>query len=281
MPISLGPLPRPSTDAELSSRLSGALTTALGPLAQGLEQLRLTAALSGTDVTTLDVDLTGVTVPHLAPHTRGVNSLLPGVTATEDGSETPGVLHHLRAAASPLDVMGAPITLLADFSELPIRWIDARGTSFLDLAELAPGTSVTGTAHLEAPVSGLEVAATQVLSEAVGDMATIRSVDLTVTSTRPNTLSVEVAAQAKKSLFSAVVMATATVTVDRAMVATLSDLTLHSPNPVFSAALRLMSTRVAALDGRRFPLNTFFPGLHATDLQVRAGETVTVDATFG
>ena len=123
--------------------------------------------------------------------------------------------------------------------------------------------------------------AKQLLTEAVGEMAVIRSVDLTVTSPRPNTLSVNMAAQAKKSLFSAVIMATATLTIDRAMVATISGLTLHSPNPVFSAALRLMSAKVSALEGLRLPLNTLLPGLHAKDLQVTGGQTLTVDATFG
>lgn len=282
MPISLGPLPRPTTDAALSSRLSTALTAALAPLAQGLGGIRVAATLSGDDITALDVDLTGVTIPHLDLRGGTQDSALPGFSATpEEGSETTGVLRDLRVAASPLDAVGAPVTFAANVSDLPILWGQSRGESLLGLEEPPAGTPVVGTVHVEVPVTGLEVAAKQLLTEAVGEKADIRSVDLTVTSPRPNTLSVNMAAQAKKSLFSAVIMATATLTIDRAMVATLSGLTLHSPNPVFSAALRLMSAKVSALEGLRLPLNTLLPGLHAKDLQVPGGQTLTVDAVFG
>lgn len=282
MSISLGPLPRPTTDAALSSRLSTALTAALAPLAQGLGRTRIEATLSGEDITALDVDLTGVTIPHLDLRGGAQDSALPTFSATpEEGSETTGVLRDLRVAASPLDAVGAPVTFAANVSDLPILWGQSRGESLLGLAEPPADTPVVGAVHVEVPVTGLEVAAKQLLTEAVGEMAVIRSVDLTVTSPRPNTLSVNMAAQAKKSLFSAVIMATATLTIDRAMVATISGLTLHSPNPVFSAALRLMSAKVSALEGLRLPLNTLLPGLHAKDLQVTGGQTLTVDATFG
>lgn len=282
MAISLGPLPRPTDDADLTTRLKDALKASAGSTTTGLDGARVTATLSDPDISLLDVDLSGVTIPALDLRGSGRGPLVSGVDITPDaGTGTPGVLRELKVGATPLDIAGAPVTLSAAFADLPITWSESGGTCLLEIDEPSPGHPVVGTAHLEVPVTGLEVAAKQALTDAARDMATIKSVDLTVTSPRPNTLAVNVAAQAKKSLFSAVIMATATVTIDRSMVATLSGVTLNSPNAVFAAALRLMSAKVAALEGRRIELNTLVPGLHATDLQVTGGQTVTVDATFG
>jgi len=274
--LPLGRLPRPSSDDELADRLRTALIAAAGVDADSAQHVRVVASSAGSDVATLHVDLTGVTVsPREARAAR--SSSAPFAVATRDRA----AVRSLRVEAHPVTVVGAAADVQLDVADVPFEWVEGAGGE-LGLAAVEPDAAhpVSGSARVALPVSQIEAAAERVAAQlAAAQGLRLAKLDLRLSPAGANGVAVVVDAQVKKSLLSATVEATMTAEVDDALGVTLHDVAVSSRNPVVAALLVAARSRVERFDGRRFDLVAELPaGIRLADVQVTVGDEVVLTA---
>jgi hypothetical protein len=273
--LPLGTLPRPASDADPSDRLRAAFVASAGVEPASAQRVQVAATSSGTDVPTLAVDLTGVTVsPREARAAKSTEAF--SVVRRERGT-----IGSLRVDAHPVTVVGAGADVQIEATGIPFEWVEGAGGE-LGVVGVEPDEAhpVHGSARVAIPVRDLEAAAERIGSQvAAANGLRLTRLDLRLTPAGANGVAVVVEAQVKKSLLSATVEAGMTATVDDALGVTVRDVKVSSRNPVVAALLGAARSKVERYDGRRFDLVAELPaGLRLTDVSVDVGNDVVLTA---
>ncbi|WP_125776594.1 hypothetical protein [Antribacter gilvus] len=281
--LSLGPAPRPASGAELTERLLGVLRAQVGPEVIGLDRVRIDATMVGTgpDVATLDVDLSGVTVP--------LTGVPEGGGPPDDDDWTPQVVSRetgrvgrLRLDAHPVTVVDLPVDLGVELDGLPFAWVEgADGNVGVEAVEPTSDTPVTGHARLAVPKDGLVATARGVLTVVLAQQGiTLTDLDLDVVSEGPRAVRLRAKAAVKKGMFLAAgVTATASAAVDEDLVLVIGDVSLSSGNPLVAALLTVVRSRVEAVSNQRIDLAEHLPaGVRVADVRLDVGRDLVLTA---
>lgn len=267
LPFSPGPVP--TTDEELTRRLTEGLQQLLHP-AQG-DRLHVTCTdVTAEHVGSVALDLTGAVLEPAAaevPAAGGTPVTVDRLTLTAD----PVTVQHLRARAR------------AELVRLGCTWVtDGAGMLWLVPADRTAGAS--GQVQVSARVADLEQAVQTIARPLLAARGfTLTSVQLRVQADGPRTARVQVRAQVRRGILSAVVDARGTASVDEDLVLTVADLSVTSANPLVSMGLAMAGRQLQTWEGRRINLGAHLVGsLALRDVQLQAsGEEVSVGARVG
>ncbi|WP_418277361.1 hypothetical protein ACNHYB_05310 [Isoptericola jiangsuensis] len=278
--LPLGPAPRPDSDHELANRLRDALVALSGEQVQGLDAAKIMPVLDGSDLATLDIDLTGVAV---------------GVPPADQTAPTPwspqieerdaAVLRTLRLDAHPLTAVDLPVDLAAELSGLRFAWVTTDdGLLGAELIKPTNATPVTGHARAATSRAGLAGTVQGLLAVALSSSGLqLTDFDLHIDQTGPRDARIEVVASIKKGMFlSAKVTASAAASIDRQMVLTVDHVKISSGNPIVAAMLAAMRGRIEEAAGRRVDLaDALPPGVRLTDVTLDVGDEIVLNARLG
>ncbi|MFD6140571.1 hypothetical protein [Promicromonospora sp. NPDC060271] len=282
--IPLGAAPRPTDPADLVERVRVALADALGGRAVGLERAGIRAVLDGGDITSADIDLTGVTVrADGAPGQAGV----PGGGAAKQWRpevvrREPGTLRRLRVDAHPLVAVDLPVDVTAEVEGLRFDWVEGSdGRVGLQPVEPSEAHPVSGHARVAVDRAGLVATARGLLTVVLQQQGvTLTGLDVDLVSRGPRAAALRVDAAIKKGMFLAArVQATASVSVDENMVLAVRDVQLASGNPIVAALLGTIRGRVEAATSRDIDLAEQLPdGVRLADVRLDVGQELVVSA---
>jgi len=277
-PLPLGPAPRPATGDDLADRLRVLATRAAGAGVTGLDRARLTATLDGADVATLEADLTGVAF--------GAQQKAPGVvwqpgafTAREEGT-----VRRLRVDAHPLTAVDLPVDVTAEAEGLRFTWVEgADGQVGFEPVEPDDAHPVTGHARVAVSRAGLVATVHGLLAVSLQSQGvTLSDLDVQLDSHGPRAAGLRIEAKIRKGFLSAGVSATASASVDAAMVLTVGDVRISSGNPLVAAMLGAVRGRVEAAAHRRVDLAAALPpGVRLADVRLDVGEELVLSARLG
>lgn len=277
-PLPLGPAPRPATGDDLADRLRALAARAAGADVTGLDRARLTATLDGADVATLEADLTGVAF--------GAQQKSPGVawqpgtvTAREDGT-----VRRLRLDAHPLTAVDLPVDVTAEAEGLRFTWVEgADGQVGFEPVEPDDAHPVTGHARVAVSRAGLVAMVHGLLAVSLQSQGiTLSDLDVQLESHGPRAAGLRIEAKIRKGFLSAGVSATASASVDAAMVLTVGDVRISSGNPLVAAMLGAVRGRVEAAANRRVDLAAALPpGVRLADVRLDVGEELVLSARLG
>ncbi|MFE5309002.1 hypothetical protein [Isoptericola sp. NPDC056578] len=277
-PLPLGPAPRPTTGDDLADRLRALATRAAGAGVAGLDRARVTATLEGADVATLEADLTGVAF--------GAQQKAPGVgwqpgtiTAREDGT-----VRRLRVDAHPLTAVDLPVDVTAEAEGLRFTWVEgADGQVGFEPVEPDDAHPVTGHARVAVSRAGLVATVHGLLAVSLQSQGiTLSDLDVQLDSHGPRAAGLRIEAKIRKGFLSAGVSATASASVDAAMVLTVGDVRISSGNPLVAAMLGAVRGRVEAAANRRIDLAAALPpGVRLADVRLDVGEELVLTARLG
>ena len=111
---------------------------------------------------------------------------------------------------------------------------------------------------------------------------TIQDLQIDLTSESTRSIDAEVRVKAKKMMMSGVVLLRGRAEIDDSLVATLSNLSCTGEGMVGGMAAAMLTPKLRAFEGKRFPLMAFSLGdVSLRDLKITAGETISVTAEFG
>lgn len=277
-PIPLGAAPRPTDGADLAARIRTALAEQLGGV-DGLDRASIDTVLDGADVTSADIDLSGVVVrndgtPGPADGTKRWN---PEVVRRD-----PGTLHRLRVEAHRIVAVDLPVDVTAELEGLRFDWVEGSdgrvGVLPVEPTEAHP---VSGHARVAVDKAGLVATARGLLTVVLLQQGvTLTGLDVDLVSRGPRSAALRVDAAIKKGMFlSARVQATASVSVDADMVLAVRDVQLASGNPLVAALLGTVRGRVEAATSRDIDLAEKLPaGVRLADVRLDVGEELVVSA---
>lgn len=276
--LPLGPAPRPTTGADLAARLRETLRVSAGPGVQGLDRARIEAVLDGADVTSLDVDLTGV-VAGTSQGTAGVEPWHPQVRSRAEAR-----VHRLRVDAHPLTAVDLPVDVTAELEGLWFAWVEGTdgrlGAELLEPSDTAP---LTGHARVAVDKQGLIGTAHGLLAVALTSQGVqLVGFDLDVRQQGPRAASLVIDAKIRKGFLSASAQATASASIDDHMVLTVGDIRISSGNPIVSALLGAVRGRIEAAGNQRIDLaESLPPGVRLTDVRLDVGQQIVISARLG
>lgn len=284
--LNLGPAPRPTTGADLLTRMRSAA------LDDAPERLRLqveaafshaTAEVDGPDVS-LDLDATGLSFDGLFAEGSGAGDLVP--TRDADVRETDrGVLRSLTVRAHPVRVEGVPVDVGITLEGVAIRWVEvvADATVGIDVAEQDAANPVRGHVRIEAPLAETVDAVRRVAESALAEQGvTLADLDVRLESESPRTVRAEGTARIKKGFLGAPATATATLRVDEALRVHVEDLRITSSNVIVAGLLAAVRGRIATATEQPIDLAAQLPpGVRVTDVALTAGERIGVEARLG
>ncbi|MEL7976051.1 hypothetical protein AAG589_09335 [Isoptericola sp. F-RaC21] len=277
-PLPLGPAPRPTTGDDLAARLRTLATEAAGPGVAGLERARVAAELDGADVASLDVDLTGVAfgAQQKAP---GASWSPASVVAREDGA-----VRRLRVDAHPLTAVDLPVDVTAEAEGLRFVWVEGSdGRVGFEPVEPDDAHPVTGHARVAVSRAGLVATVHGLLAVSLQSQGiTLSDLDVQLESHGPRAVGLRIEAKIRKGFLSAGVSATASASVDAAMVLTVGEVRISSGNPLVAAMLGAVRGRVEAAANRRIALAAALPpGVRLVDVRLDVGEELVLTARLG
>ncbi|MFI2104859.1 hypothetical protein ACH436_16285 [Isoptericola sp. NPDC019693] len=278
LPLPLGPAPRPATGEDLASRLRALATRAAGPGVTGLDRAGLAVVLDGADVTALEADLTGVAfgAQHKSP---GVAWQPGAITAREEGT-----VRRLRMEAHPLTAVDLPVDVTAEAEGLRFAWVEgADGQVGFEPVEPDDAHPVTGHARVAVSRAGLVATVHGLLAVSLQSQGiTLSDLDVHLDSHGPRAAGLRIEAKIRKGFLSAGVSATASASVDAAMVLTVGDVRISSGNPLVAAMLGAVRGRVEAAANRRVDLAAALPpGIRLADVRLDVGEELVLSARLG
>ena len=268
-----------------------------GPQIGGLDGIRITAELTGDDLTHLLIDATGVDLTLQAP--ERARSLLDLDSSSQPQtpevvSRTAAMLRSARFAAQPATVQGYPVHLEATVAEVPFDW--ARYA-----AESRPGhpASIFGFAATDASAQPSGSFSARVRRDHVAPviaaiagplLATagvrLRSLTGTITADRHQVVTVRGAASIRWKLFGASVRARASVHISRDAVVTVRRLRLRSLNPLVAFALMMVRAELRRAEGQVIDLNAELAAdvstsIRLRDLLITADDELHLSGRFG
>jgi len=276
--LPLGLAPRPTTGADLADRLRDAVRASAGNTVQGLDRARIDAVVDGADVTSLDIDLTGV-VAGTAHGTAGVEPWRPQVRSREEAS-----LHRLRLDAHAMTAVDLPVDVTAELEGVRFAWVEGTdGRVGAELLEPTDATPLTGHARLAVDKQGLIGTAHGLLTVALSSQGIqLVGFDLDVRQQGPRGASLAIDAKVRKGFLSASAQATASASIDDQMVLTVGDIQISSGNPFVSALLGAVRGRIEAAAHQRIDLGEVLPpGVRLADVRLDVGDQVVISARLG
>ncbi|WP_278237014.1 hypothetical protein [Isoptericola sp. AK164] len=274
--LPLGTAPRPDSDQDLAARLRAALVGLAGDRVQGLDAAKILPVLDGADVASLDLDLTDVVVGMPTGAQDKPAPWRPEVTGREAAA-----LRTLRIDAHPMVAVDLPVDLTAEITGLQFSWVTAADeTVGVEFVEPTDDSPVSGHARVAVSRDGLAGTVQGLLAVALsGNGIALNDFDLQVEQAGPREASLRIEAGIKKSFLSATVTATASASIDDAMVLTIGDVELSSGNPIVGAMLGAIRGRLEAAAGRKIDLSTSLPpGVQLADVQIDVGEDIVLTA---
>lgn len=284
--LNLGPAPRPTTGADLLTRMRTAA------LADAPERLRLqieaalsraTAEVDGSDVS-LDLDATGLSFDGLFADETDAGGLVP--TRDAEVRETDrGTLRSLTVRAHPVHVEGVPVDLGISLEGVAIRWVEVvdDATVGIDGAEQDAANPVRGHVRIEAPQAETVEAVRRVAEAALAEQGvTLADLDVQLTSDGPRTVRAEGTARIKKGFLGAPASASATLRVDDALQVHVEDLRITSSNVIVAGLLAAVRGRIEERTEAPIDLAAQLPaGVRVTDVALTAGDRIGVEARLG
>ncbi|MCK9795698.1 hypothetical protein M1843_18275 [Isoptericola sp. 4D.3] len=276
--LPLGPAPRPTTGDDLAARIRDLAVRAAGPSTTGLDRALVKAELDGADVVSLELDLTGVSF--------GGQQKAPGVawSPASIASREPGALRRLRLDAHPLTAVDLPVDVTAEAHGLRFAWAQGLdGEVGLETVEPDDAHPVTGHARVAVSRAGLVGTVRGLLTVSLQSQGiTLSDLDVQVDSHGPRAAGLRIEAKIRKGFLSASVHATASASVDTAMVLTVGDVRLSSGNPLVAAMLGAVRGRVEAAADQRVDLAAALPpGVRLTDVRLDVGDELVLTARLG
>ncbi|MEN5076152.1 hypothetical protein ABE437_20225 [Isoptericola cucumis] len=276
--LPLGPAPRPATGDDLAARIRALGARAAGPGVVGLERARVTTELDGADVASAALDLTGVAF--------GVSQHRPEVTWSPAAvtSRVPGTVRRLRVDAHPLTAVDLPVDVTAEAEGLRFVWVEGSdgqvGFEPLDPDDAHP---VAGHARVAVPRAGLVATVHGLLAVSLQSQGIqLSDLDVQVDSRGPRAAGLRIDAKIRKGFLSAAVTATASASVDDAMVLAVGDVQISSGNPLVAAMLGAVRGRVEAAGNRKIDLAAALPqGVRLSDVRLDVGEELVITARLG
>ncbi len=266
-------------------------------LVRGLDDLRITADVSGTDLENLSVDASGVELT-FAPAAAAAAASAPAASIPANGEEPPvmhrstGVLRTVRVTADPVRIERVPVTVDLQLYDTPVEWLvyeravvpDRPETVHgLDLAENGAGMRGAFTASLRAAdLTPLLTAVARPMLDAGG--VRLRRLRIEVLQDGADGIRIEGRAGIRWRMLGASATGSARVGVSSTGVVTLRDLSLGSRNPLVAIALRAARRPVREQIGKSFDLNDEFAsgdGPRLSDVRVVAAKRLTISARLG
>ena len=255
---------------------------------EGLERMRITAALDGDDLD-LTVDATGVSLLLTA---QARDDQARGAASSADpeppvAARRPGVARSLRLVAHPVLIDGFAVRIDGELHDLPIEWIVYDRERTAGRAEtrmtLAARDDLSGSrGAFAASMASADLGA---LAERVGRAALgpegvhVNDVGLDIRPDGAEGITIRARGRVRWRLVSASARASARLSFSPDGLVTIRDLRVRSANPLVAIALRAVRGRIRAQIGRTIDLNeTAAPGsprIHA--LKVRAGDELSVE----
>src|SRR5699024_4742123 len=262
LPFSPGPVP--TTDDELTDRLTSGLLTLLRPEDPARVQVSCTGA-AAEHLGTMRIDLSGADLDPVAAEVPAAGG-------------TPVTVDRLSLTADPVTVRG-------EQSGLPAAWTtDGAGILWLRPQEHTPVAGSPGQVQVTAEVADLEQAILDTGAPLLAERGlTLTSVRLQVDADGSAVARVRVRAQVRRGILSATVDGRGTASVDESMVLTLSDLSVTSDNALVSMGLAVLGRRLQAWEGRQIDLGTHLVdalAVREVSMRCTAGE-VSVTARVG
>lgn len=275
--LPLGPAPRPTTGDDLAARIRTLALQGAGPGVSGLDQALIKADVAGPDVVDLELDLSGVAFDgqQQAP---GV-AWSPAVVAREAGT-----VRRLRFDAHPLRAVDLPVNVTAEATGLRFAWVEgADGQVGVETVEPDDAHPVNGHGRVAVSRAGLVATVHGLLAVSLQSQGvTLSDLDVKLDSHGPRAAGVRVEAKIRKGFLSASVHATASASVDDAMVLTVGDVRISSGNPLVAAMLAAVRGRVESAAHRRVDLAAALPpGVRLTDVRLDVGEELVLTARIG
>lgn len=261
----------------------------------GLDRVKVSADLVGTDLNHLTLDATGVKLQFDVNDSGAVAS-----SADDADPETPepalretGIAKEFRFVARPLRIQRTPVTLDLQLYDIPIVWLtfaEPKDVAVPDsLHTLMPDEdldSMRGTFH--ASIRTTDVAplvasvARPLLKESGVHLGRVR---LDVTQDGIDDIRITAYAGVRWKLLLASARAEARIEVTEDAVITVRDLTVGSRNLFVKAALLFARKHVRATIGRSIDLNESITedgtDLRLHDVRVSTGEHLSVEGRFG
>ncbi len=270
---------------------------------KGVEDVQVTAALTGYDLEHLTLDATGTKLTlgwNPPPQSLGPaagESAEPAERAEQAEPEIvarePGLVKDFRFFARPMRVERSPLTIDVRAFDIPILWLTAAEPAEPGVLEsahsIAPGDDL-GDLHGSFHASIATKDLVPLIKSVAGPMLReggIRLGRLQLEITQDGADGIRAAAYAgvRWKLLMASARAEARVGITKDAVITVRDLTLGSRNLLVKAALLFARKHVRALIGRRIDLNESLAAdgtdLRLHDVGVSAGEQLSVEGRFG
>lgn len=257
----------------------------------GVDDIRITAQLDGTDLEHLLIDATGVnlTVQMQDDAQLAAADALPAAVP-EIISRTPGMLRTGRLIADPVMVQGFPVHVDATVSDAPVDWAEyaddreqGRPASRFGIEESPGPATSSGSFSVRiqaADIAPLLVAIARPMLATAG--VRLRRLECTITVGQRQVVTVHALASARWKIFGVSARATASVQISPDAVVTVKRVRLSSSNPLVAIALFAVRSQVRASEGQRFDLNAeagpVSPRVH--DLRVTAGDDVAIAGRF-
>ncbi|MBO0980859.1 hypothetical protein [Microbacterium sp. SD291] len=258
---------------------------------RGLDDVRITADVSGADVENLLIDATGVDLS-LHPE-RELPAVTPPPAEPEVVQRTRGNLRTARITAEPMRIEGISLRFDLRLHDAAVDWLlhaepvdpaHPETIHGMDLANDGAGMHGSVTASLRSDdLAPLLTAVIRPLLESGG--IHLRSLDATVVQDGADGIRIEGAAGIRWRLLGASARGSARIGVSSDGVVAVRDLELGSRNPLVAFALRMIRRQVRAQIGKTIDLNEDLPldgdGPRLTDVRVTARDDLSVSARLG
>jgi len=219
-------------------------------------------------VETTQLNLTGM---RLDPRT----ALAPAVQNAGGGFFS----RSLDIAAEPAHAESVPVRLRMHAEDCVFAFgTAADGTRVVSLQSCA-----NGTLDASAATEDIEGALLTLARDAASEHgAEVESVRLTLTAESARCIAVSAVAVAKAMFFTATLTIRGRITLDENFVLRLRDATCTGDGMIANLAAAQLRPRIAALEGRAFPIRALLPeGLQPSEVVLSGGAALRIRATFG
>lgn len=289
--------PGDSTTVErrLRDELFAQITDSSDMRITGIDDIRTTVDLDGTEITHLLLDATGVKLKM-----KPGNGATPEPRAKADAEPAildriPGALRFARITADPANIQGYDIRIDATLQNAAFDWARYATPVRADRPATAFGIA-------DADDSGAPSAAFSVrmraddLGPMIGSVARpllkgsgvrLRRLDTHVTADADQNVTIDAVAAVRWKIFYASVRAHVKLHVARDAIIAVKTVRLSSRNPLIALALRLMRDELREAEGRRIDLNAEAAvdgasrTLRVHDLRVRVAQDIEVSGRIG
>jgi hypothetical protein len=275
--IPLGTGDIPTTATELSSRIESGVRDLLGLEVASPLSIE-TAVSSPDDIDLISIDATGASLATI-PDDAGASRRF-----VEPATLGPAFVHRMTVVASPMNVLGLPVTLRAEMSNLNGTWSRAdRAELWILPAEPARDRPVGGSATLSLAVVDIERFVHDQLADQLRSRGfKLASLDLDISQAGPNGVRVEGLATVKKSILSAKVTVTGTGTLDDQLALHITDVAVSSPNAMVNAMIAPFMGPIEKWNGRVIPLADYaIAGVRVQSARLTVGDAVEIHTTLG